>query len=76
MELYQFSWGSGSDEECFSFFANADRESIINLLSAFQDADGDVRDYDELENYAAECGVEMNRYFHEEPTYIHENELE
>jgi hypothetical protein len=76
MELYQFSWGSGSDEECYSFFTNIDRESVINLMSSFKDADGDVCDYDEFENYAMEHGIEITRYFHEEPTYIHSDEID
>lgn len=76
MELYQFSWGSGSDEECYSFFINMDRESVINLMSSFKESGGDVNDYDEFENYATEHGIEINRYFHEDPTYIHEDELE
>lgn len=66
MELYQFSWGSGSDEECFSFFANADREAIVHLLSSFKKAGGDTSDYDEFESYAQEHGIEISRYYYEE----------
>lgn len=75
-ELYQFSWGGGSDDECYMFYANLDRESVIHLLESFKDAGGDVTDYEEFENYASEHGIEIHRHFFEEPTYIHENELD
>lgn len=75
MELYQFSWGSGSDEECYSFFINMDRESIVNLMARFEDYGGDLFDYDDFENYVTECGFEISRYYHEEPTYIQDNEI-
>ncbi len=76
MKLYQFSWGGGSDDECFSFFANADRNSIINLIRGFQENGGCISDYDELERYAAESCIEMKRHYCEEPTFIHADELE
>lgn len=77
MELYQFSWGSGSDEECYSFFASASRDVVMKTLKAFKAIGGDIADFDSFADYVyRSCEFDMQRYFHEEPIYIHEDELE
>jgi len=76
MKEYRFSWGMGSDDEGYSFFADMDYISVGNLINSYKNNGGDVTDYDEFENYAKEHGFEIQRYLREEPTYIHESDLE
>jgi len=75
VKLYEFSWGSGTDER-YSFLIDADKKSIIKIMSEFKEGGGDITDFDEFADFIyASCDFNIYRYYHEEPTYIHEDEL-
>ena len=76
MELYKFAWGVGSDEECYSFYANTDRESIIKAMKDYKALGGDVAGFDEFWEYIYNnYDFDIERCCHEEPIYISENDL-